>query len=64
MPYAVGQFTTICLPNSAGTSAGADILGLNYAGRDVTASRSELGLRSDKSFAAFDGVMTLRGRAA
>jgi uncharacterized protein with beta-barrel porin domain len=30
----------------------------------VTATRSELGLRTDKSFAMEDGVFTLRGRAA
>jgi uncharacterized protein with beta-barrel porin domain len=29
-----------------------------------TATRSELGLRSDKSFAVGDAVLTLRGRAA
>jgi uncharacterized protein with beta-barrel porin domain len=30
----------------------------------VTASRSELGLRSDKSYALTDSILTLRGRAA
>jgi uncharacterized protein with beta-barrel porin domain len=30
----------------------------------VTDTRSELGLRTDKSFAAWSGVLTLRGRAA
>ena len=30
----------------------------------ITTSRSELGLRSDKSFAMQDGIFTLRGRAA
>ena len=30
----------------------------------MTATRSELGLRTDKSFAMEDGVFTLRGRAA
>jgi uncharacterized protein with beta-barrel porin domain len=32
--------------------------------KSVTASRSELGLRSDKSFAMSDGIFTLRGSAA
>ena len=30
----------------------------------VTASRSELGLRTDRSFALNDAILTLRGRAA
>jgi uncharacterized protein with beta-barrel porin domain len=30
----------------------------------VTASRSELGLRADKSFAMTNAILTLRGRAA
>lgn len=37
---------------------------MQYCGDSVTATRSELGLRSDKSFAMPDGVFTLRGRAA
>jgi uncharacterized protein with beta-barrel porin domain len=37
---------------------------LNYASKTVTDTRSELGLRSDKSFAVKDAVLTLRGRAA
>jgi hypothetical protein len=35
-----------------------------YAAKDVTASRSELGLRTDKSYAMQDAVLTLRGRLA
>ena len=30
----------------------------------ITAARSELGLRTDRSFAMQDGIFTLRGRAA
>ncbi len=37
---------------------------LNYAAKDVTASRSELGLRADNSFAMQNAILTLRGRAA
>jgi autotransporter-associated beta strand protein len=64
-PYAAGQFTTFDLPAYAeqvisGTSAFA----LAYAGKSVTDSRSELGIRTDKSFMMPDGVVTLRGRAA
>ena len=43
---------------------GANTFALAYGARSVTASRSELGLRSDKSFAMQDGILTLRGRAA
>jgi uncharacterized protein with beta-barrel porin domain len=37
---------------------------LDYGWQDVTASRSELGLRGDTSFAMQDAVLTLRSRAA
>jgi autotransporter-associated beta strand protein len=64
-PYAAGQFTTFDLPGYAEQAiAGANTFALNYAAKDVTASRSELGLRSDKSFAMQNGIFTLRGRAA
>jgi uncharacterized protein YhjY with autotransporter beta-barrel domain len=63
-PYAAGQFTTISLPNYTESPGIATTFGLNYAAKDVTASRSELGLRSDKSFLVQDGILTLRGRAA
>jgi fibronectin-binding autotransporter adhesin len=64
-PYAAGQFTTFDLPAYAEQAiAGTNTFALNYAAKDVTASRSELGLRSDKSFAMQDAILTLRGRAA
>jgi autotransporter-associated beta strand protein len=64
-PYAAGQFTTFDLPAYAEQAiAGVNTFALNYAAKDVTASRSELGLRSDKSFAMQNGIFTLRGRAA
>ena len=44
--------------------SGANTFALNYAAKDVTASRSELGIRTDKSFAMQNGMLTLRGRAA
>ena len=37
---------------------------LSYGARDVTDARTELGVRTDKSFAMPDGILTLRGRAA
>ena len=44
--------------------AGGNTFALSYAAKNVTDSRSELGLRTDKSFAMQDGILTLRGRAA
>ena len=51
-PYAAGQFTTFWLPDYAEqVVAGANTFALAYGEKDVTASRSELGLRGDTSFA-------------
>jgi uncharacterized protein with beta-barrel porin domain len=64
-PYAAGQFTTYSLPAYAEqVLSGAGTFALNYAAKDVTASRTELGVRADKSFAMQNGILTLRGRAA
>lgn len=64
-PYAAGQFTTFSLPAYAEqVLAGAGTFALNYAAKDVTAARTELGLRTDKSWAVQNGILTLRGRAA
>jgi uncharacterized protein with beta-barrel porin domain len=64
-PYAAGQFTTYSLPAYAEqVLSGANTFALNYAAKDVTASRSELGVRTDKSFAMQNAILTLRGRAA
>ncbi len=64
-PYAAGQFTTFDLPAYAEQAiAGANTFALSYAGKSATDTRSELGLRSDKSFAVQNGIFTLRGRAA
>jgi fibronectin-binding autotransporter adhesin len=64
-PYAAGQFTTINLPAYAEQAiAGASTFALTYGAKSVTDTRSELGLRTDKSFAMQNGVFTLRGRAA
>jgi uncharacterized protein with beta-barrel porin domain len=64
-PYAAGQFTTFDLPAYAEQAlVGSNAFALAYGSKSVTATRSELGLRSDKSFAMADGVFTLRGRAA
>jgi len=64
-PYAAGQFTTFDLPAYAEQAiVGANTFALAYGAKNVTASRSELGLRSDKSFAMQNAVLTLRGRVA
>ncbi|UGA47613.1 autotransporter domain-containing protein [Bradyrhizobium quebecense] len=65
IPYAAGQFTTFDLPNYAERAIiGANTFVLAYNGKSVTDTRSELGLRTDKAFAAADGILTLRGRVA
>jgi uncharacterized protein with beta-barrel porin domain len=64
-PYAAGQFTTFELPAYAeAVVSGANTFALGYAAKDVTASRSELGARTDKSWAMQDAILTLRGRFA
>jgi autotransporter-associated beta strand protein len=64
-PYVAGQFTAFDLPAYAEQAiAGADTFALDYASKTVTASRSELGLRADKSYALADSILTLRGRVA
>jgi uncharacterized protein with beta-barrel porin domain len=64
-PYAAAQFTTFDLPGYAETVvSGANNFALCYGAKDVTASRGELGLRSDKSLAMQDAILTLRGRLA
>jgi autotransporter-associated beta strand protein len=64
-PYAAGQFTTFDLPSYAEQAvAGATTFALAYDAKSVTDARAELGLRTDKSFAVQDGILTLRGRAA
>ena len=62
-PYAAGQFTTFELPAYAEQVVfGANTFALAYGAKNVTASRSELGLRTDKSFAMPNSILTLRGR--
>jgi autotransporter-associated beta strand protein len=64
-PYAAGQFTTYSLPAYAEqVLSGAGTFALNYAAKDVTASRTELGVRTDRSFALPNALLTLRGRLA
>ena len=44
--------------------SGANTFALNYASKGVTATRSELGVRTDKSWAMQDAIFTVRGRLA
>ncbi|MCK1512784.1 autotransporter domain-containing protein [Bradyrhizobium sp. 190] len=64
-PYAAGQVTSFQLPAYAeSVLSGANNFALSYGAKTVTASRSELGLRTDRSWAVNDAILTLRGRAA
>ncbi|SDJ83718.1 Uncharacterized conserved protein, contains a C-terminal beta-barrel porin domain [Bradyrhizobium sp. Rc2d] len=64
-PYAAAQFTTFDLPAYAeSVVTGAPNFALAYSAKSVTDPRSELGIRSDKSLAMADGILTLRGRLA
>jgi uncharacterized protein with beta-barrel porin domain len=64
-PYAAGQFTTFDLPAYAESAvSGANTFALAYGARSVTAPRSEIGARTDKSWAWQNAILTLRGRLA
>jgi autotransporter-associated beta strand protein len=64
-PYAAAQFTTFELPAYAeSVVSGANTFALAYGAKSVTATRSEIGLRTDKSWAMADSIFTLRGRFA
>jgi uncharacterized protein with beta-barrel porin domain len=68
-PYAAGQFTTFDLPAYAEQAiAGTNTFALAYGAKSVTDPRSELGFRTDKSWAMTgsmaDAILTLRGRLA
>jgi autotransporter-associated beta strand protein len=64
-PYAAGQFTTFDLPAYAEQAlSGANTFALAYGSKSVTASRNELGLRTDNSWAMPNAILTLRGRFA
>jgi uncharacterized protein with beta-barrel porin domain len=64
-PYAAGQVTSFDLPAYAEQAVvGTNAFALAYASKSVTDTRSELGLRTDKSYAMADGILTLRGRLA
>jgi len=64
-PYAAGQVTAFDLPAYAeSVRAGAGTFALAYGARTISDSRSELGIRTDRSFALRTAMLTLRGRVA
>jgi uncharacterized protein with beta-barrel porin domain len=63
-PYAAVQAISFHLPAYAEQSLFGGPFALNYAGQTTTDTRTELGLRGDKSFAMSDGMLTLRSRLA
>jgi outer membrane autotransporter protein len=64
-PYAAIQATIFDLPAYAEQAlVGSSNFALDYGSKSVTDTRSELGFRTDKSFAMPDGIFTLRGRVA
>jgi uncharacterized protein with beta-barrel porin domain len=64
-PYAAAQFTTFDLPAYAEQAlVGSNTFALAYGAKSVTDTRSELGIRTDKSYAMQDAILTLRGRLA
>lgn len=64
-PFAAAEFTTVHLPGyDEEVTTGTNNFALSYSSDDTTASRTELGIRTDKSFAMDDAILTLRGRTA
>jgi uncharacterized protein with beta-barrel porin domain len=64
-PYAAAQFTTVALPAYAeSVVSGTAAFALSYSGRNVTDSRTEIGFRSDETFAIRNGLLTVNGRLA
>jgi uncharacterized protein with beta-barrel porin domain len=63
--YAAAQITVFDLPPYAEqATVGSNNFALAYGAKDVTDTRSELGVRIDKSFVRSNAVLTLRGRLA
>ena len=64
-PYAAAQVISFRLPAYAEqTLAGTGLFALNYGAETTTSTRTELGLRGDRSFATQTGVLTLLSRLA
>jgi autotransporter-associated beta strand protein len=64
-PYAAAKVIAFDLPAYAETAAaGINTFALAYASKTAATTRSEIGLRSDKSFVVDGAMLTLRGGAA
>jgi autotransporter-associated beta strand protein len=64
-PYTAAQFTMFDLPGYAEHAiVGANNFALAYGAKNVNDPRSELGFRTDTSWALADGILTMRGRFA
>ena len=64
-PYAALQVTQINLPGYSETAkTGSSGFALAYGKNDTTITRTELGVRIERSFAMEAALLTLRGRAA
>lgn len=62
-PYAAAQFATFELPGYAEQAiVGVNTFALANVAKSVTSPRSELGFRTDRSFALPGAILTLRGR--
>jgi hypothetical protein len=59
-----GGYLRVCARALESAVTGSNALALSYNSKTVNDTRSELGLRTDKSFAVNDAMLTLRGRAA
>ncbi len=64
-PYGAAQIVTFDLPAYAEQAiVGSNNFALSTNAKDVTDARTELGVRTDKSWAMGNGILTLRGRFA
>ena len=64
-PYAAAQSITLDLPAYTEQAlSGTNAFALAYGSGSITDTRSELGIRSDQSYAMPEGALTLRGRLA
>lgn len=64
-PYAALQSTVVGLPAYGETAtSGSSTFALNYAARTVTATRSEIGAKIDKTIQLPDALLTLKAKAA
>jgi uncharacterized protein with beta-barrel porin domain len=64
-PYAAAQFTTFDLPAYSELAIiGTNNFAQSYAAKSVTDPRTELGFRTDKSYALTDSLLTFRTRFA